>query len=482
MKRLILALPVAVAALALPAPGSAAGTGTLATSQGLNRPNIVLVLTDDQTMDSVAKMSYVRSRTDWVNFDSAFIENALCCPSRASILTGQYDTHTGVGNNSQGRNLNETETLGVWLQRAGYRTGFFGKYLNSYNGSYVPPGWNDWQGAFRNIYPQYNYSINANGVAEHYGGAQNYFGNVITTKAKTFITASARSPFFVYFAPTATHWPWTASPPRVGMFTAVPVPHAASFNEADVTDKPYWIRTRGRLGATGVATQDSNRRKEWAAAVSIDDEIRRLDGALAAAGVANKTVVIFMTDNGYSFGEHRWVSKRCGYEECNATPLLVRYPGQSGRVDSHLVTNIDVASTIAEIAGASPTVRQDGQSILPLVLRDSVPAWRDELLLHWPGGDSNGNTGNGAVIPQFWGVRTATAKYLELDTGERELYDLTVDPNELDNRAGDPAYATLQADLAARLAALKVKAGYSPGSPVGAQQPTHDQLPATDLD
>jgi arylsulfatase A-like enzyme len=174
-----------------------------------------------------------------------------------------------------------------------------------------------------------------------------------------------------------------------------------------------------------------------------------------------------MTDNGYAFGSHRWERKRCEFNECGQTPMLIRYPGLAGRHDStHLVSNVDLAATITALAGTAPpaTVAQDGHSFAPLILGQPVSAWRNALLLHWPGGDMEGRAGQPDSMPQFWGVLGQASdggwwKYVEVDTGERELYDQAADPFELDNRYGDPDVAAVQAELAATLAGLKAQAG-----------------------
>jgi arylsulfatase A-like enzyme len=211
---------------------------------------------------------------------------------------------------------------------------------------------------------------------------------------------------------------------------------------------------------------DSARRLQWEGAASIDDAIRRLDTVLRTIGEFDNTVLIFMTDNGYSFGEHRWLAKRCEFNECSRTPMLIRYPGLPGRHDAaHLLSNVDIAATIAELAGTTipTTVRRDGTSFAPLILGETVP-WRDSVLFHWSGGDMEGRPGQPDSMPQFWAVLARTSdggfwKYVELDTGERELYDQVRDPYELNNRAGEPALATLQQELRAELQALKAEAG-----------------------
>jgi arylsulfatase A-like enzyme len=439
----------------------------------LVQPNIVFILTDDQTMESVAKMPYVSSRTDWISFEQASVNNALCCPSRATILTGQYDTHTGVGNNAQGTALDERETLAVWLQRAGYQTGLFGKYLNAYpfgRGLYVPPGWNDWEAAYSagpqwQLYPQYHWKLNSNGRSVTYlRKPADYEVNVLANRMISFIKtrASAHQRFFAEFTPSSTHYPWKASPTRAGTMKNAAVPLNPNFDVV-ADNQPAYLKAQPLLTASSM---QADRRKEWEGAASVDDAVKKIDATLRTAGVFNNTIEIFMTDNGYAFGDHRWETKRCEFTECSQVPLLVRYPGLTARHDAtHLVSNVDIASTISELAGATPVIAQDGSSLVPLILGADVP-WRDSLLLHWPGGDMEGKDGQPDSMPQFWGVLARTAngglwKYVEVDTGERELYDEVADPDELANVVGNPSDATVLADLQARLATLKAAAGAS---------------------
>lgn len=458
------------------------------------KPNVILWLTDDQTMESVAKMPYLSSQLGrMVSFRSAFVENGLCCPSRATILSGQYDTHTGVTNNAQGQRFDRTKNLGMWLQAAGYRTGLFGKLLNAYPYGKPPlpwPGWNDWQVTIGvQAYKQYNYLLTNNGKVEKYGARPaDYQVDVLTAKAASFAVGSAQAgkPFFGYLAPTATHMPWRASPSRTGMFAKTPVPHSPDFNQPVYPGMPKYLARRAPISPS---LADNLRRREWAAAVSVDDAVQRLDRALQSVRYSDgstaydRTVLVFMTDNGYAFGEHRWFTKRCEYDECVRTPLLVRYPGVPGGVDAtHLITNTDIAPTLLEIAGGRSTRTPDGRSFLPLVKRQPVTGWRGSLLLHWSGGDPRGRPTARDAVPAFWGVRTTAYKYVELATGERELYDLRIDPYEMRNRYGDPAYGRVQAALQAELAALKRSAG-APGplapAPTGTLPPFN---PATYVD
>ena len=469
-RRLLLALATVLLAVAAVVTPFATTSQPQAAAAPLVRPNIVLVVTDDQTMESVRRMPYLNSTTHrWTKFTRAHVNNALCCPSRATILKGQYDTRTGVTTNSNGRLMNESETLAVWLRRAGYQTGMYGKYLNVYpfgRGLYVPAGWTDWHvpydaGPNWGMYDQYTYKLNANGTSQTFTtGQAAYQVDVLAGRMTSFIRsrAAAGQRFFAMFTPVATHDPWVASPARRGMFNGATVPPYPGFNTV-APDQPAYLKSQPALDP---AVVNQNRRREWAAAVSVDDAIRRIDTALSNAGVKQNTIMIFMTDNAYSHGRHRWERKRCEFNACTETPVWVRYPGLPARTDStHLISNIDVAATVADLAGASVPAGypMDGRSFEPLVLGNDVD-WREDLLMHWPGGDMWGDPGMPDSMPQWWGVLARTSdgglwKYVELDTGERELYDERADPNELNNRAGEQATAAVQAELRQRLADLK---------------------------
>ncbi len=450
-----LLLPSLAAGGASAASGSPADTHAAGVPPSATRPNIVLVLTDDQTLDT-AHMPYLSSRTDWIDFPNAFENVALCCPSRATLLTGQYDTHSGVINNTppgDGQSLDETNTLPVWLQAAGYDTALVGKYLNGYpwsRGRYVPPGWDHWA-SFLTYPSYYNYTLLQDHTAVTHGAAApDYSTNVLAGLASDFIS-TATPPFFLEYTPHTPHSPFTVAPDHVGAFAGEPVPHDANFNETDVSDKPVFLR---ELAPLSPVVMDNQRRKTWAMMLSVDDALRRFDETLAATGQLDNTVEIFMTDNGFAFGEHRWNKKRCEYDVCLRTPLLVRMPGRPAARIPELVQNIDIASTIAELAGATPGRPQDGTSLVPL-LNGTATTWRHALLQHWGGG---GPVGRGNP-PNFWAIRTDKYRYVELVTGEKELYDYSTDPQELQNLDGEPAHAGVESQLAAELAAMRTAAG-----------------------
>ncbi len=437
------------------------------------KPNIVFIMTDDENIDSVAKMPYLSSRTDWITFDNAFLNVSLCCSSRSTILTGQYDSHTGVLNNvppNDGQKLNEANTLPIWLQQGGYKTAMIGKYLNGYpwnRGEYIPAGWNEWQAFTKPGPAYYNYTLNENNTTRTYGStAADYSTDVLATKAVNFIN-TAQGPFFLYFAPNAPHSPFTPAPRHKGKYLNEPVPHDQSFNEADVSDKPAYIRNLVKPNAYNL---DANRRKTWEMMLAVDDSLKKIDDALVARGVADNTIIIFMTDNGFAYGEHRWQKKRCPYSVCMRTPLLVRYPGQQAKHVPQLVQNIDIASTISQIAGVTPGIYQDGMSLVPLI-EGTSQSWRNELLQKWGGGGKV----SADNPPNFFSVRTEQYLYTEYVTGEKELYDYAIDPYEVNNQAGKPAYATIQNDLVSRLQALKQKA--TAPAPTNQIYPTATQVP-----
>jgi arylsulfatase A-like enzyme len=219
-----------------------------------------------------------------------------------------------------------------------------------------------------------------------------------------------------------------------------------------------------------MSLMNSHRLQQWRSALGVDDMLRSVEQALAARGRLQNAVVIFMSDNGLGLGAHRWATKYCEYTECAAVPLMVRYPGQHGRQDQRLVTNIDLAPTFAAIAGTHMPSGVDGANLVPLFTDPSGSrSVRSGILEHWPGGDGEHLNGdNPYSVPAFYGIRTTGWRYVELASGEKELYNESADPYELQNRAGNPSYATVQSQLAAQLHQLEAASGVKPGLPKGA--------------
>ncbi len=431
------------------------------------RPNIVLILTDDQSPDSLPHdpavmpefQSMIQDPADhWVTFPNTFLNTPLCCPSRASILTGRYSHHTGVRTNFDGQRLDESSNIATWLHGAGYHTGLVGKYVNGYpygTGRYVPAGWDTWlakkQGRQETAYYRYT-SIDQGFPVYHGDGPANYSTTVLQSATDSFIaSAPADRPFFLEVSTSAPHRPFTPAPQDVGAYGSMPVRAPPSMGERDVSDKPAWVRAMLPFGPGSRAAVNAMRRGSFESLIAVDRMVASVIAALRDRGALDNTVVVFMTDNGFSFGEHRWVGKTCEYDECIRTPFVVRYPGATPHVDRHLVSNVDLAPTFAELAGVRPQTPVDGLSLVPLLRGDPSVPRRAGVLSEYVGDDK---------VPTWWEVRTADFAYVELATGERELYDLTgvvgpADPYEVDNRAGDPAYAQAEAALAAQLAQLR---------------------------
>lgn len=435
------------------------------------RPNVVLIVTDDQPPDSLPHRPPVmpklqamveNPRDHWISFPRAFISTPLCCPSRASILTGRYDVNTGVRTNHDGHRFDASSTVAVWLHEAGYRTGLVGKYLNEYpyeGAPLVPPGWDRWlakrQGAQSTAY--YGYALLDQGFPVHGGGAAgDYLTDVVASAAVDFIrTAPPGRPFFLMVAPTAPHRPWTPAPRDAGAYASMVVEEPPSVGEADVSDKPAWVQGLPPITPDRRSQLAGIRLRSFEALRAVDDLVASVVDALRESDALERTVVFFLTDNGMSLGEHRWMGKTCPYEECIRTPLLVRFPGAAAREDRRLVSNVDLAPTIAELAGIVPPDSVDGRSLIPLLEGAARVGWRSAALLDYVG-DEVGNV----RVPGWSGVRTGQYLYVEYVTGERELYDLTgavgpPDPFQLDNRAGDPAYTAVEAELAAELERLR---------------------------
>jgi N-acetylglucosamine-6-sulfatase len=437
-------------------------------SAPLGRPaNIVLILSDDQSYDSFARMPFV-SHLNWYKFTNAYINNATCCPSRATILTGQWSHHTGVESTGNAPAFHDRSTLATWLHDAGYRTALIGKYhLGAVNerdilaNRYIPPGWDVWQAwhgiANENAY--YNYTLNENHNLVTYGSApEDYSTDVLARKAVEFIQQSNGSrPFFLYFAPRGPHNPWTAAPRHVGVNNDTVIEKTPNYNEADMSDKPqFWQR----LPLQRDFNIDTAERREYDTILSVDDAAKAIIDELQARHLMSNTVIVYMTDNAYSFGQHRYIGKVCQYDECNKTPFLMWYPRGTPRTIDQLISNADLAPTFAALAGIDPGAPVDGHNFLPLITESSVPGWPNVVLLR----GYSGNVERDEDVPEFWGIRTPQYKYIEtVRTGETELYDMQADPYELQSLAQDPAHAAIKARLAAELLALRSAPPRRPG-------------------
>jgi N-acetylglucosamine-6-sulfatase len=414
-----------------------------------DRPNIIFVLTDDLDYASAYKMPEIDSLLleEGASFEEAFVSHAQCCPSRTTILTGLYDHNHGVRSNNppnggfekflaQGH---EENTIAVRLQEGGYRTAFFGKYLNGYPGddpTHVPPGWDEWYGKLK-TQKLYRYDINENGKVVSYGRkTEDFYTDVLAGQATDFIRrrSSDPKPFFMYVAPTAPHAPATPAERHKGAFANEEAPRPPSFDEEDVSDKPSWIRDTARLSDEEVSGIDDRYRERLESMLAVDDMVASLVRELEAAGKLDDTYIFFTSDNGYQQGEHRLKKgKGLPYEESVRVPLFVRGPGvPAGSRIEKLVLNTDFAPTFADLGGTE--FPADGRSFKPLLGGEVPPSWRSAFLLETLGGQEEsteeGDTEEGDTeeksggVPSFEGARTETHKYVEYENGKNELYDL----------------------------------------------------------
>jgi arylsulfatase A-like enzyme len=459
------------------------------------RPNFVLIVTDDQRWDTIGRclggfdgldlaagadscMPEVQQRlvASGVTFRQGQVTQSLCCPSRASILTGQLSTHTDVTQVQGFDSFDDGSTLATWLHDAGYRTGLFGKYLNGYGDSqevpanYVPPGWDSWHafygydGVSDDPYTDYPWidrepggdpvqtrHLDADSTTEAACAPGNlYSTDLICSLGLDFLSADEEQPFFLYVAPVSPHEPATPADRWAGFYEGVQPPRYPNHNTVPSPNPPAYLPT-APLAENQIASMDNSFRKTLEANRAVDDMLAALHDRLSTDGRLDETVFIFISDNGLSAGEQRWTTKQCEYDACHRVPFIVVCPpaicpgGQMGRIDEqHHALNIDIAPTVAELAGVTPTLRVDGLSLLPL-LDDPGAAWRDEWLLH-----DQANPLDGIVATLDDGH---VYKYVEFaDSGETELFDLTIDPWELSNLAGDGSATDVQTELATALA------------------------------
>ena len=481
---------------------SGSGISTSETSQeeqaksSTDRPNMIFILTDDLDFASVQKMPEIRSQLieKGISFEKTFVSHPICCPSRATILTGLYDHNHGVKGNappeggfqtflSKGH---EESTIGKRLQEAGYQTAFFGKYLNQYPAdepTHVPPGWNEWYGKL-DEQKLYNYRINENGEVVSYGNnTEDFFTDVLSGQASDFArrAASGDKPFFMYVAPTAPHGPATPAERHKGAFAGEEVPRPPSFDEEDVSDKPSQIENAPRISDLDAYNIDNYYRQRLESMLAVDEMVASLIRELEATGKLDNTFIFFTSDNGWFQGEHRIPStKNRTYEESARVPLFVRGPGvPAGSKIENLVLNTDFAPTFADLA--SVQFPADGRSLKPLLGGEEPASWRSSILLEKLPQKSNaeeesgkgkgkgkakaknkeGKTGAGGVpksgpgqSSDFQAVRTETHRYVEYENGDRELYDLEADPYELESlhESADPLVLE---DLKIKLAALR---------------------------
>jgi N-acetylglucosamine-6-sulfatase len=467
------------------------------------QPNIVFILADDMRKDDLDPKYMPQTTAELVakgmSFQNAFVSNPLCCPSRATIMRGQYSHNTDVWFNTNifdpdpnvrdggwlGYNGNgyESHNLATHLKDAdaGYRTGLFGKYLNGYSSTTVPAKWDNWF-AFKQPPDYYNYDVTDNegdttdniGITKHFGSRNSdYSTNVLNSQVQEFIRANAapgKPPIFAYVAPYAPHAPATPGPGDKQTFNGLRAPRPLSFNEKDVSDKPPWIQSLRRFSSDDIANIDQRHENRVESLQAVDDLVAAVVRTLGEQGVLSNTYIVFTSDNGFHHGEHRIrYGKARPYEESVRVPLVIRGPDaaspeppvvQPGSSTDKLVLNTDYFPTFMDLAGTQPPPYVDGRSLLPILTGPAPTSWRTAILIE---GRKNSADPEIVLDRNYNGIRTSISKYIEYESisgsgNIRELYDLTpsVDPYELTNTysSANPDVPPLS-DLRAQLNALK---------------------------
>jgi arylsulfatase A-like enzyme len=426
------------------------------------QPNIVLVLTDDQRRDTMRRMPQVqRLLVDkGTQFSHAMVPTALCCPSRATILTGRYAHHTKVyGNGDVGgpkrggwpkfhQAGDEQHTIALALHRQGYRTGLIGKYLNYFGKfapkDYTPPGWDTFAAFLSTHGSYYNYRLSDR--LHHFGStAADYSTDVLAARATKFIrSTSPGKPLFLYYAPFAPHLPYLPAPRDDGTWEDRLSPYVAPSLDQDPATQPAWLAARPQVDVDEV---QRIRAQQQDTLVAVDDSVAALVKALRDTGRLHNTLFVFASDNGYLWGEHRMVGKDVPYSPATNIPLVVRWDGHvaAGKTDRRLALNVDFAATFAQAGGA--TMATDGMSLLR-------SARRKGFVLE----ATDGYNGR----PAYCGWRTKKWAFVRYATGEREMFSYASNVDELTNYVDDPRYAHKRHHLAhrARLACSPEPPGY----------------------
>jgi len=414
------------------------------------RPNVVLILADDLDRSIFERSTLDEAwKPEGTSFENALVTTSLCCPSRAGIQRGQYAHNTGLV-----RNMNdepgggarffresglEDETLATLLQGGGYETWFGGKYLNGYEEAggregHVPPGWDGWQAYVDES------TVNRNGSV---GDIDGHHTDWLSSEASRFLEdrkAKAR-PFFMQVSTRETHWPFIVPERHRDAYPGERAPRPPSFDEADVSDKPSWVRKKGELREDEVARFDRYHAGRLRSALTLEDLGRGVISALSRTGQLEDTYVIFTSDNGYHMGLHRIRgAKWTPYIEAHEVPFVVRGPGvPRGKSFDDLVTNTDIAPTVLDMAGLPAPDWMDGRSFAPFLDGTAPEAWRSSVLIE-------GARGTHYDRPAYSGVRREGEVYVEYESGDKEYYDLASDPYQLESRP-EAAPRSMEQDL-----------------------------------
>jgi arylsulfatase A-like enzyme len=431
----------------------------------ITRPNIVFVLVDDMSTDLLRFMPNVQALEQrGTSFNNYIVSDSLCCPSRASIFTGQLPHNTGVFTNiypnggvyAYAKHDNARKSFARPLSERGYRTALMGKYLNGYraDSGVIPEGWTDWAATARG-YQGFDYTLNVNGNPIFYGEQEeDYLTDVIARRGGDFIdSATARhQPFFLELATFTPHRPAVPAPRHVGMFQDVDAPRGPSFNKP-IVNAPKWLRGRPARSQYLLDRIDARYRNRARSVVSADEMVGKLVTQLEDSGQLANTIFVFSSDNGYHMGEHRLLpGKLTAFDTDIRVPLIVAGPGitQGARVDA-LAQNIDLKPTFEQLAGAPPQAEVDGRSLVGLLQgQPAPPDWRAAALVEHrhtsrAAHDPDEQSLASGDPPSYGALRTLDFTYVEYKDGQHEYYDLRFDPDQMRNLYPDLSRARRRA-------------------------------------
>ncbi len=437
-------------------------------AESSERPNILCIVGEGVRGDELSLMGNKVTRTPNMDrigregcvFRNAFVVNALCLPSRATILTGMYSHTTGAVSNVQGKIDPKLPLVSDLLQKAGYETAFLGK--SHVEGALMDHYW-DYYFGFVGQADYYRPRI-TEGIKGQYGPEKLYAGQyvdtLLTQKAVEWIGQKREKPFVMFLWFYAPHAPFFRPKDMVNDLNGVPIPAPPSFNE-DVEgypDKPRAVADADdKIGYSEVYSDDPRSLEELVKDhyVGVEDNDRNVGAVLKAIenqGQLDKTAILLSADHGFFLGEHHLYDKRLMYEPSIRVPMLLRYPGKikPGTTSGEMVLNLDIAPTLLQVAGLPVPNEMQGKSFLPLAEGEKTP-WRQDWLYEYyeyPGFEN---------VKPCRGVRTARYKYIEffLDPKEYELYDLEKDPDEMHNLYGKPGYEEISRHLQTRMEELR---------------------------
>jgi arylsulfatase A-like enzyme len=433
VRHIVLVLAAMVVAMAL---GALLLTGDeqRTDAQTAERPNFVVVMTDDLDKQSMNQLDGIRAvmGSNGITFENSFVNYALCCPSRATFFRGQYPHNHDITSGSwqmgesRFRQLGRDQsTVATWLNDAGYQTKYLGKYLNGYLGLYIPPGWDEWFALQGN---EANNQVNDDGQSITLTGNST---DVFAQEASDFILRSSTNPepFFVMVGTRAPHRPPEVPQRYLNSFATTVLPKPSNFDEEDVSDKPQWVKDFPPLTQSKIDIAQKLYRQRLRSMLPVEDLLRQVIATLEQTGELENTYIVFTSDNGFHMGQHRLLpgDKKTPYEEDIRVPLIVRGPGvPAGSVRQELVLNNDFAPTIAELADASTPDFVDGRSFAPLLTGSEPYTSRSAFL-------EEGWEPVSTHTPTHKGVHTQDHMFVEYVTGEHELYDLKADPYQLES-------------------------------------------------